>query len=56
VARARRSAGEPESTEAWVHIWAIARGTRIVVTFPTGTSDTYALAVDTDGTTVSETP
>ena len=56
LARARRSSGEPESSQAWVQVWAFARGTRIVVTFPDGASGTYAMVVDTDGELVSETP
>ncbi|MET0447599.1 MAG: hypothetical protein ABW004_04310, partial [Aeromicrobium sp.] len=56
VAQARRSSGEPESTEALVQVWAENGGTRILVEFLLGDADTYALVVDGDGTVISETP
>jgi hypothetical protein len=55
VSRARTSSESSASDEAWIMVWAGATGPRIVVTFPTA-NDTYALVVDTDGATVSETP
>lgn len=56
VAQARRSSGEPDSTEALVSVWAENGGLRITVEFLLGDAETYSLVVDGDGTVISETP
>jgi hypothetical protein len=53
IARARRSSGVSDLTQAWVQVWAVAGGPRILVTFP-DSSDTYGLVVDADGAVLNE--